>query len=148
MAAVTVDAPPAALSYEQGPPSITPANRPRRLRRRQPPTCPPKGRYRISEVAKLPNRIVHPGKLIEKDLLSKSTASDSRDVEKEAIDPYRGVTAGVVSCFAERTAVVANRCSYSYVSTGPRDAPRQAVRRDHGRRSRRKAHAAFDAPRL
>jgi hypothetical protein len=52
------------------------------------------------------NRIVHPGKLIEKDLLSKSTASDSRDVEKEAIDPYhvggclrrnrRGRFAGVI----------------------------------------------------
>lgn len=144
---MTVDAPPAALSYEQGS-SITPS-RPRRLRRRQPPpTCPPKGRYRISEVAKLPNRIVHPGKLIEKDLLSESTASDPRDVEKEAIDPYRGVTAGVVSGFAERSTKVASRCSHVKSPTGPRDAPRQAVRRDHGRRPRGKAHAAVDAPRL
>lgn len=141
---MTVDAPPATLSYEQG----SSINRPRRLRRRQPPTCPPKGRYRISEVVRLPNRIVHPGKLIEKDLLSASTASDARDVEKEAIDPYRGVTAGVVSCFAERFTIGASRCSYSKSPTGPRDAPGQVVRRDHGRCPRRKAHAAFDAPRL
>lgn len=71
--------------------------RPRKLRRRNAPTCPPRGRYRLAEVGKLPNRIVHPGALIEKDLIAR--ADNPPDVEKEAgaIDPYNGVTAGVVS---------------------------------------------------
>ncbi|BGP55337.1 hypothetical protein JCM8202_002163 [Rhodotorula sphaerocarpa] len=70
--------------------------RPRKLRRRNAPTCPPRGRYRLAEVGKLPNRIVHPGALIEKDLIAR--ADNPPDVEKEAgaIDPYNGVTAGVV----------------------------------------------------
>ncbi|GAA5981759.1 hypothetical protein JCM10908_004597 [Rhodotorula pacifica] len=96
MATVAASTAPVAVAHEQAA-SIT---RPRRLRRRNPtPACPPKGRYRLSEVAKLPNRIVHPGELIEKELLSETastTSSSPRDVEKEAIDPYHGVTAGVV----------------------------------------------------
>jgi hypothetical protein len=51
------------------------------------PPAPPKGRYRILELLHAPNRMLHPGQLIEK-RLEKRHASGER---------FNGATAGKVS---------------------------------------------------
>jgi hypothetical protein len=54
---------------------------------------PPKGRYRLGALLRAPNRVLHPGQLIEKEL--DKTASSPKAV-KEPNDQFKGTTAGIV----------------------------------------------------
>lgn len=47
------------------------------------PHAPPKGRYRLSSLLNVPNRLLHPGELIEKEQAARTP------------DKFPGVTAGV-----------------------------------------------------
>ncbi|KAM0787653.1 hypothetical protein ACM66B_003717 [Microbotryomycetes sp. NB124-2] len=55
---------------------------------RSPPAAPIKGRYRLSSLINVPNRIVRPGSLIEKDL--------DQHLQRDPNAKFNGATAGVV----------------------------------------------------
>lgn len=48
------------------------------LRAARPPQAPAKGRYRLSSLINIPNRLVKPGELIEKDLEKLNSADGKR----------------------------------------------------------------------
>ena len=52
------------------------------------PPAPPTGRYRILELLHAPNRLVHPGQLIEKRLEKRQAPTEK----------FNGATAGKVNC--------------------------------------------------
>ncbi|GAA5919579.1 hypothetical protein JCM1841_001024 [Sporobolomyces salmonicolor] len=59
------------------------------------PPAPPKGRYRFGALLKAPNRLLHPGELIEKEL----DAQSRRQASQGASNKYGGVTVGKVRSF-------------------------------------------------
>ncbi|GAA5861828.1 hypothetical protein JCM1840_006848 [Sporobolomyces johnsonii] len=70
------------------PPAAVPSPRPL-------PSAPPKGRYRFKALLKAPNRLLHPGELIEKEL----DVQSRRQPSQGASNKYGGVTVGKVRSF-------------------------------------------------